>query len=240
MSVPEAGDSAETVFSPLIRWSQNQVSLQVGSFGVFSALSVLCASIGAPWVWDTIHQVVTEFRDDLFSDQGEDYHLHRVTLFQYKRWCWRRPLWPLHGPHLVAVARSHHRTQRAIAVFKASDRHTEGVAGIAWSRPGWVRIPSSEEPLPILKKTSNPQEKQAYTEQTGVSLKWVNKKLQSDRPIAASYAALCILCRGKPWGVLVIDSAMEFAHESDRLTTAYRPVARILQPLLERVSRKGG
>lgn len=237
IEVPESGSLYETVLTPLHRWAAAQVTLQAVALGLFALASVLRTGIGSPWVWDTIHQVITEFRDDLFADQRDEVDAHRVTLFQYKHWCWRRPF---QGPHLVAVARSHHVTQQRIAVFKASDRNREGVVGIAWARKGWVRIPEGDDPLPEIGICCNPIDKQAYAQQTGVSVDWLNKKFKQGRTRASSYAALCILSGGRPWGVLVVDSTLQIPHDTERLTAAYQPVGRILQPLLGQVSTKGG
>ena len=88
-------------------------------------------------VTNALNAILNEFRDELFGDAGGHQGDHRVTLFQYRKTCWRviwrraRPPW---GGWLVPVARPGHTSQRSHTVLRAPDNPSrlEGIAGKAW------------------------------------------------------------------------------------------------------------
>lgn len=193
---------------------------------------------GTPWLADTINKVLTEFRDDIYkSHDHEAVDKHRVTLFRHKalRLYWGTPSlgW------LKPVARSGHLTQRGIVWFRAPDRpvSVEGVAGAAWRCKTWVIIPNGTQnrQLPNIDGASSEGSIREYAAATFVTPSWVRQRLQAKRPMAKSFCAIRIQVKGKPWGVLVLDSQSEIPPDEAFLAQRFAAMASVLSPLLERV-----
>ncbi|MBX3386461.1 MAG: hypothetical protein KF768_07810 [Phycisphaeraceae bacterium] len=224
--------------SELLKWLQSTawIVVIVGPIAV-AVLQGARRKFGNPWAWEAVQKLLDEFRGELFSDLEKDpLDHHRVTLFKYYRTAvaWSDPRSWKHW--LVAVARSDHLTKLKIRRFRAPDdgEKCEGVVGHAWRCKGWVIVPSQGTPLPALSKDSPQAELDQYAKETCVDTTWVRCQLDRGRPLAASYAALVVLLKGRPWGVLVIDSRKPGTIDPEKLKR-FVAYGKLLTPLLERI-----
>lgn len=203
---------------------------------VVAAAQFVRRKYGTPWLADTINKLLTEFRDDVFARQNNDaIDRHRVTLFRHR--AFRFPKLSLGW--LEPVARSGHLTQRGITWFKAPDRadRAEGVAGRAWRCQSWIVVPNPTEnrQLPNIDWKSNERTISEYAESTFVTPQWVQQRRKAKRAMARSFCAIRVQVKGKPWGVLVLDSQSENPPDISTVSTRFSAVASVLSPLLERV-----
>ncbi len=189
---------------------------------------------GNPWAWDAIQKILDEFSHEVFKDSRDPDDYHRVTLFKHRKWCWS---WnpSLMRNWLVAAARSGHLTKERIRRFRAPDdgEACQGVVGFAWRHRDWVLVPDDRVPLPSLNDTSPQDDIEKYANLCKVDPAWVTGQLQKRRPLAKSYAALRVQLRGKPWGVLVLDSRNPEPIDKEKLDR-FKAYANLLTPLLER------
>src|SRR5436190_7908923 len=135
--------------------------------------------IGPPFVWETIHRVLDNVREDVFgSDPDPVEQHHRVTLFKYVRW---RFAWPLERKRppwsgwLVPVERSGHTSRKTKVAFWAPDNGdlAEGVAGRTWAmKSRTLQVPS----LPDLGTDRSDRAYSAYAKATWVSIEWVRRE----------------------------------------------------------------
>jgi hypothetical protein len=184
--------------------------------------------IGPPWLWDTVKFHLDAIRQIAFKVEPTDsMHHHRVTLFKHVRWktCLRQ--WPWSG-WLIAVERSGHTTRSGVLKFKAPDMadDVEGVAGMTWANLQLVRVSN----LPTLAKDSSEEDVQLYAKNTSLSPDAVRDR----PPKARSLTGIHVEVRGKPWGVIVLDSRRPDAILENNEET-YRLVSRMLGKLLERL-----
>lgn len=200
-------------------------------------IQVIRRRITNPWAWEAIEKILNEIQSQFFQDKNGLLDHNRVTLFKYKK---------LHmglcnpcGWHgwLVAVARSGHLRKRKIRKFRAPDDgdQCEGVVGQAWRSNGvWVTAPESGSPIEIPSRYAADNEIEKFAQETFVSKQWVKEQLKNGRPLSSSYAAIMILLKGKPWGVLVLDSRSSTGIDIDKIKD-FKVFGSILTPLLERV-----
>jgi len=224
------------VFGPITSWMQNWAWI-IGLSGPFAIglMQVCRRHFGSPWAWEAIQKILDEFRNDVFKGFDDPDDHHRATLFQYK--CFTNSLDPRNTSGcLIAVGRSGHLTKERITRFKAPDdgEKCEGVVGYAWRHTSWVRVPSYGPLLPLLEKSSNSGDIKMYAEHCHVSLEKLRSKVAKGRPLARSYAALRVQLKGKPWGVLVLDSRNSKPFEIERLER-FKAYGSLLTPVLERI-----
>lgn len=229
-----------SVAAGLLLWMQrNAWWIVVSSPIVLGVLQWIRRELGNPWAWETTQKLLEEFRSHVFEANGEDASdRHRVTLFRYYRW---RPLWTdlsrrKCSRQLVAVARSGHLRRNNIERFRVPDigEDCEGIAGQAFRRSGWIIVPPANAELPEITPTSSKEDIQRYSRETFVDTDYVNDRVRSKKGLSLSYAAITVRHKGKPWGVLVIDSRSHNAIPRDKLNS-YRAYASVLTPLLERI-----
>lgn len=193
--------------------------------GVSTALKFGTSTVGSPWLWDAVHVALNELRDCAFeSFKDEPVHYHRATLFKKKTGpSFRTKHW--RTARLVPIERSGHTTQRTSVLFLIPDDadHAEGVAGLTWAQDGVYRV--SE--LPDLSADPPSDDWKRYAEATGVTVEW----LRQERPHARSFCGIPVQIKGKPWGVIVLDSRNPQKIEGD---DAYALSARVLGKLLEK------
>lgn len=168
--------------------------------------------VGEPWAHKALHKIMDKMRLDVFKIDGNDpEHDYRVTLFRYQRfhlWAWLFPHCGSRGWHpwsgwLVPVARSGIITQSSTSVFLAHDSgNVEGIPGLAWIRADTFEGP---ENLPALRKDSKDEEIKEYAERMWVEAGWIKKRLKAGKVCPLSFLGLRVECKGKPWGVLVLD-----------------------------------
>ncbi len=171
--------------------------------------------IGAPWMRDMVHHALDSIQRDAFTgypDPREDHH--RVTLFRHVRWRWTMEHLPWSG-WLVPAERSGHMTRNTKVAFWAPDAPdwAEGIAGKAWATSESISVST----LPDLGTSPSDAAYSAYA--------------ATKPPLARSFYGLRIQVKGKPWGVIVLDSRDPRPIQGDR---SFRLVAGILGKLLER------
>ncbi len=192
------------------------------------------------WGFDAVKEMLELLRETAFPKNADPQHHHRVTLFRHKEWrlCWRT--WPWSG-WLIPIVRSGHTTQNRKTCFLAPDDadRAEGVVGRAWNSSRVIVIPDPEEkqsPLPALHGDSNrPLDIQplacSYAKATFVSVDWVLKNM----PYARSFMGIPVIVKGKPWGVIVVDSRAETIPNVKAVYDAYNLISRPLIKCIERL-----
>lgn len=93
-------------------------------------------------------------------------------------------------------------------------------------------VPDASSELPELTADSTEEEREQYARQTFVDRDWVDGRLQSDKRLARWYAAIRVKVEGKPWVVLVVDSASPQVIDSRKLSGALRLLLPGLSPFL--------
>lgn len=206
-------------------------------------MKFLREQLGSPWQWDLVKSVLDALREVTYKEAvavGEPVEYHRATLFKHEQFCLTpRSLlykkWPWEG-WLVTVERSGHSTLKEREAFCAPDRaeRAHGVAGRTWA---------TQRVLPVI-DLPDPGDKAMvaeYARSSFVTTQWVEQT--SER--ARSYIGIPIEVRGKPWGVVVLDSRHPkppgvIETEGDRpqisqavihaYTTAAKTLGKILEP----------
>jgi len=163
-------------------------------------------------VTNALNAILGEFRDEVFGDATGQEGDHRVTLFQYRRTCWRaiwqraRPPW---GGWLVPVARPGRSSQRSHSVFRTPDHPSrlEGIAGKAWGANSKAH---GVFDLPDLSEVGNPKGNPLvaeYAKLSHISPRWVRRRSRRKRLLARSIMGFTVeQPDGTAWGVLVLDS----------------------------------
>lgn len=221
---------------PAVIWIQNWAWLVavVGPMLV-AVLQFARKRFGNPWAWEAIQKILDEFSNEVFKDSKDPDDYHRVTLFKHRKWCWAWKPKNLKN-WLVAEARSGHLTKDKIRRFRAPDdgEACQGVVGFAWRHRDWVRVPEDDKSLPVLGSEASPADIDEYANRCKVEPVWVRGQLSKGRPLAKSYAALRVQLKGKPWGVLVLDSRNAGPIDKEKLDR-FKAYGNLLTPLLERI-----
>ena len=163
-------------------------------------------------VTKALNAILGEFRDELFGDAGGQEGDHPVTLFQYRKTCWRaiwqraRAPW---GGWLVPVSRPGRASQRSHSVFRTPDHPNklEGIAGKAWGANSKAYEALG---LPDLSEVGNPKGDalvEEYAKRSFVSPGWVRRRVKKQKLLARSIIGFTVeQPDGTAWGVLVVDS----------------------------------
>lgn len=235
-------DSA-TMTSPL--WKQLTIYLQNTAWWT-PPLCILLVPIvqysknyfGQPKLWDCIHFMLNDFRGEAFSEEQASQAFHRVTLFQHKTCCFSIQAWRLYktGPlagWLVPVERSGHLTRKCKTRFPATDAgKTAGVAGQTWLKNLCIYM----ENLPELTASSPDTLVEEYAQKTWSDPTWLKKELaKNGKVLPRSYCGIPIEIKGKPWGVLLFDSAGPCMLGKNRITKGVYGKRAILAKVLEKV-----
>ena len=163
-------------------------------------------------VTNALNAILNEFRDELFGDAGGHQGDHRVTLFQYRKTCWRviwrraRPPW---GGWLVPVARPGHTSQRSHTVLRAPDNPSrlEGIAGKAWGANSKTYEVFDLPDLSEVEKPKGDPLVAEYANRSHISQWWVRGRVKKKRLLARSLMGFKVeQPDGTAWGVLVLDS----------------------------------
>ena len=190
-------------------------------------LGLLRKLLGSPWLWNTVHYHLDVIRETALNvAEGDALHHHRATLFKYVPVAWCRRKWPWDG-WLVPVERSGYTTRGHVSIFRAPDDadRAEGVAGMAWARNQTVTISG----LPALQADSDDADFDLYSRNSGVSVSWLRERLPQSR----SFCGIPLEVKGKPWGVLVLDSRSPSGLR-EQGAVMYDPASRLLAKILER------
>ncbi|GLX86351.1 hypothetical protein tloyanaT_26040 [Thalassotalea loyana] len=213
-------------------------------FGIYILLvfiGALLAWRGDDTSWELMQTYLDQMQKDVFPDhQDEIKDKHRVTLFKYSKWsfkrytlnrkvlsgCWSERLWIWSG-WLKPVLRSGKTSKQTNTVFSAPDNgmKAEGIAGKCWASA--ATVPALQ--LVKIVSSSSARNKQKYANDTGMPLWLVQKYLDEKKPLSISILAYYITTgSGKPWGVLVIDSQ---EHNSINMLAAENAIRAITEPL---------
>lgn len=195
--------------------------------------------------WEAMQVQIDELQSIAFEKhQAESNEKHRVTLFRYKRWCWRRHGWnllnwaksykvgisPASG-WLVPVLRSGHMSKNTKTIFAAPDEGSliEGVAGQCWASDYTTYV----ERLPSLSRTSNDNNIEKYCTGTKLPKEFVRQYISNDKKLSRSLLAMPVKdSNGCRWGVVVFDS--QHASGIDKIETekAFRAIINTLGVLV--------
>jgi hypothetical protein len=217
-----------TWIQDVLVWSQQNawVSIPVLA-GCVVFIPVIEKAIGLPWIWDTVHALLDDFREHVFEKEiHTPLHYHRITLFKLVHFRFALCLWPW-SRWLVPVARSGHTTQRSRIAFRVPDNAdlVEGIAGQTWAQNQVVIVRN----LPDINIDHSPVLLEEYARQTWVSVKWLQKRRQH----ALSFCGIPVEVKGKLWGVIVLDSRSPETIAQDP-SRVYSLTGRYLGKLLER------
>jgi hypothetical protein len=86
--------------------------------------------------------------------------------------------------------------------------------------------------LPEISANSSSEQIEEYAERTFSTPEQIRARLQDGKQMAKGFAALQIEVKGRPWGVIVIDSVRQLGKDD---TDKYTVIGSVLPPLLERV-----
>lgn len=174
-----------------------------------------------------LNAILKEFREEVFGDATGQHGDHRVTLFQYRKTCWRamwrRGTLPT-GGWLVPVARPGHTSQRSYSLFRAPDNPgmLEGIVGKAW---GANSKTAEVFDLPDLSEVRNPRDcplVKDYADKSHISERWVRRRIKKKRSLARSIMGFTVeRPDGTAWGVLVLDSKEPHIN-GGRIATEFR------------------
>lgn len=126
----------------------------------------------------------------------------------------------------MPVERSGHTTRKSRTAFLAPDDadRAEGIAGQTWARN---RILVVNE-LPDINKSPPQGVLEDYARRTFVATEW----LQGTRRHARSFCGIPVEVKGRPWGVIILDSRNPNVIDDDA-NRFYRLVGGFLGKLLE-------
>ena len=184
------------------------------------------SSFGAFSRWRTVHGLLSSLRGLMFREEigaGAKDHHHRVTLFKRVRFRWTltRPF----AGWLIPVERSGNSTQRSNAVFLAPDHPDDatGIAGQAYFQEDILIQDGLKAPSEDVEGS-----KEEYAEKTWVEVNFYGERL----PSARSYVGIRVTVKGKPWGVLVVDSISPDAKQGPGDIVAYAIAANAVGTIL--------
>lgn len=186
-----------------------------------------------------VHGFLDQERFKLFGDERGPEYEHRLTLFQYRTWNWRRDSlfppgegWRLPwSGWLVPVERSGDPNQKMSFAFwcPRQEKKAQGIAGLAYH----CRSAVLRQSLPNLKPNATDAEIATYAKKGYVSKAWVKHRLRRQGLCAQSFCGIVVKVRGKRWGVVVIDSHKEKLREDENDTADFEPIGPVVGYILE-------
>ncbi|HWQ35343.1 MAG TPA: GAF domain-containing protein [Blastocatellia bacterium] len=223
-----------------IRYLHNSAWWIILVLTVAGAVAQLIRSyLGPSVVWHTVQYLLDQYREEMFGKGGsssdDPQYFHRITLFKHVSWHWGVVRWPWSG-WMIPVARSGYLTRSRIAKFRASENdpgNAEGVAGQAWAQGRPVQVYG----LPDINSDSASENALAdYASQGYVSRKWLERRRKKRKSHALSLLGIPVEVKGRPWGVLVVDSQSpnEIISEKALKGQRYKTLGRFLSRLLEK------
>jgi len=169
-------------------------------------------------------KVVTKLVAKLFQGtkpaNGHDGNF-RVTLYKYRKfsfWVLLSFRWPW-GEWLCPYERSGFQRLRSNSRWKVclnKPSKNEGVAGLCFSQEDPIHLcnlPGREE----FKGQGARALKKAYAKQTGITFELLQERIaaEPDYDWPRSFWGIRVICEGKPWGVVLIDSTLPDIGEAD-------------------------
>jgi len=104
----------------------------------------------------------------------------------------------------------------------------QGIAGRTWAGKGIVAV----DGLPDLGNNPTEEAISDYANRTFVSFKWLKRWIKKEHP-SRSFQGVPIEVKGKPWGVVVLDSRDE-RPIGPKARREYNALAKVLGAILER------
>ena len=201
-----------------------------------------------PQQWQMLKTIIDQAQKIAYPDNHAPLHEHRITLFKYKKWCFRLPLkrdWEKKGVFspfgknikpwggwLVPIIRSGHTSQKTKTVFIASDNgeDAEGVCGAAWARGEAFVIDN----LPEITTNSTDTAIDDYAQRSLGKSEMVKKRLSDGKTLPRSIGAIPIFVNNDIWGVLCLDS-ISTDGVADTIASDFTITVEVIQQILEKV-----
>jgi hypothetical protein len=187
---------------------------------------------GDPWICETVKSLLEEMRADIFEGQIVSAHSDRVTLFKKKNWRMRFCCWPVRD-WLCSVERSDHMTRRKRKWLRVQDNANEWecVGGTTWGMGRTIL----KDNLPLIKKGASGDQIVQYANETFVSFDYVEKQIAKKATLPQSLCGIMVEVNHKPWGVIVIDSALPNLPQKDKIEMFFKKHANVLGKLLAKL-----
>ena len=206
-----------TIVQKVIQTIQNYgLVIWVLLFALIALASLLKLTFN-PWLFDKLQFILDKMQVSAYKSFAQDAsHHHRVTLFKYhrfiaigrrvgRRYCspWGKGIHPWTG-WLRPILRSGITSQYSKTAFPVPDDgdRAEGVAGQAWVSNYTTIV----QDLPQITSDSSAEDVEEYAKKTFCPTNYVDGCRAAGKILPRSLAAIPIWVRGKPWGVLVLDS----------------------------------
>lgn len=217
--------------------SDNAISIYIVA-GILFIAGIAFTKMMEPWRVKNLKFILDTYQEKVFDKrEGESEDENRVTLFKYKKRCWlcflERKGLPLpfrkHG-YLVPFMRSGCQSQLSSAVFLVpnSSRHTEGIAGRAYSTNRQVSIDN----LANINSSTSVRNLKKYAEDSFMGENMVRRYANENKTLPRSITAIPIEVNNKRWGVLVLDSVHPTGISSDAISN-YTVTLALIGRLLE-------
>lgn len=197
--------------------------------------------------WTTLQSMLDELQEKSYNlNEGDEHDKHRVTLFQYKKWCWRR-----HGLNFIAwfrskknrnihpmcgwlmpVLRSNHQGKKTKVVFAITDNsdNTEGVVGRCWASNRALEVSR----LPGIQTSSSEANCEKYAKGSFLPLNSVLEAKKRGKSLPRSMYAMPITANnGDLWGVVIWDSAKPNGIDVANAREAFKAVMKTISHLTE-------
>jgi len=210
------------ILRPMSPWIQNYAWVMLLLLPVLIvAVEWAERRLTIPWFRAALRDALNEMRDKGFDGgqfKGSPLDHHRVTLFRYQYFCWKR--FPYFGGFMVPKLRTGHLTQRTKFVFRAPDTPDliEGIAGQAFRNNEIVVVTG----LPDIRSANASDDDIAlYAKMTFISKELARRY----RPRARAYMGMPVEIGGKPLWTLVVDSQVPDCEKAlERIERRYRTV----------------
>ena len=196
--------------------------------------------------WTTLQTILDDLQSISYTSQETENDKHRVTLFQYKKWCWQRHklnVFAWYKSHksrkvnpgcgwLVPVLRSNDQGKNTKVLFAVTDSSdfSEGIVGRCWATKNTIAL--SELPKVIV--TSASQQRQRYAKRCFLPQEYVDSALEKRKLLARSLFAIPVMANnGEQWGVIIWDSVSPTGINSLEAEKAYSAVMNTISHLTE-------
>lgn len=236
---------------PAHTWIESNLAWLIALLGVVVTTTGLVAKrIGSPWFWHTVAHIIDGLHSQIFADLpgGEVEDHHRVTLYQWRRFCWwpagtiktskwfwgRSPIgklnWPWSG-WMVPVVRSGVRSKGKTIFLSKSDPESQGIAGTAY----FHHKPMEIDNLPDVHNDGSAETLKTYADRTYSPVEWITQRVNRQEPCARCFHAIRIRVGKDWWGVIMIDSRSKCIPDGDITIPRFQTISTALECLLERV-----
>lgn len=214
---------------------------------IFLILGYVLSRDGKRIQWTTLQTILDDLQAKSYANSQDAVNdKHRVTLFQYKKWCWSRygvNLFAWYKAHkerkvnpscgwLIPVLRSNDMGKNTKTIFAVTDNSdcSEGVVGKCWATKNSIGL----NDLPNVIETSGDQQRNRYARRCFLPREYIDKALVERKLLARSLYAIPIMSNnGEQWGVVVWDSATQNGIDIAATQEAYSAVMNTISHLTE-------